>query len=375
MNPIERIAALGQRIWYDNISRDLLADGSLKALIRTGVRGVTTNPAIFEKAIREGTHYDDDIRHLPARESDPEAWIRDLMVKDVQLAADALRSVYDRSLGEDGYVSIDVDPRKGGDAEAMIAEAMVLWQRVARPNIMIKIPATPAGVVALRATVRAGLNVNATLLFAPARYEEVANAYRGALEDRLADGQPIDRVVSVASVFVSRVDTVVDGLLRDRIKTAPLAEGKRLTSLLGRTGMANAHRIYRRYRDIFRSRDFARLRARGAHPQWLLWASISSKDPAYPPTWYIDRLIASDTITTVPPATLAALLTHNRVRALLETELPQAPSILDAVRREGIDLPDILDRLASEGLAAFGASYEMLAVRLVEKRAALAQSS
>ncbi len=371
MNTVERIAALGQKIWYDSISRDLLSSGRLKTLVAEGIRGVTTNPTIFEKAVRESSHYDEELRRLGQAGADPATWVRTLMVADVRQAADILRPVYDRSLGEDGYVSIEVDPRMAYDTDATIAEAGLLWREVARPNVMIKIPGTTQGLEAIRQTVRAGINVNATLLFSPARYDEVANAYLAALDDRLRDGQPIDRVASVASVFVSRVDTAVDALLKARIQAAPTAEAKRLQSLLGRAGSANAQRIYQRYKDTFRSKGFARLRARGARPQWPLWASTGAKDPAYGPVWYIDRLLAPDTINTVPPATLDALMVHHP-RALLEVELPQAQNILDNLRREGIDLTGILDQLSTSGVEAFVASFESLQRQLVEKQAALA---
>ncbi|MDA8389821.1 MAG: transaldolase [Gammaproteobacteria bacterium] len=374
MNTVERIAALGQRIWYDNISRDLLGSGRLKALVAAGVRGVTTNPTIFEKAVRDSSQYDDDLRRLREAGTDPGTWVRALMVADVRQAADILRPVYDRSLGEDGYVSIEVDPHKAYDTDATIAEAALLWREVARPNVMIKIPGTPPGLAAVRQTVRAGINVNVTLLFSPSRYDEAANAYLAALDDRLKDGQTIDRVASVASVFVSRVDTEVDALLKARIQTAPTAEAKRLQGLMGRAGSANAQRIYQRYKDIFRSKGFARLRARGARPQWPLWASTSTKDPALSPVWYIDRLIAPDTINTVPPVTFDALTTHGRPRALLEAELPQAQGILDSLRREGIDIGGILDQLAVRGVEAFTASFESLAQQLAAKQAALAQA-
>lgn len=368
MKGIERITALGQRIWYDNISRELIAGGGLRTLVSQGVRGVTTNPSIFEKAIREGQHYDAAIRDLQARNVPPDAMVRELMVADVRLAADALRGVYDRTLGEDGYVSIEVAPDKAQDVEATVSEAKLLWAAVERPNVMIKIPATEAGYSAIREVLGAGINVNVTLIFAPQSYERVAAAYRGALEDRLAQGQPIDRLASVASVFVSRVDVLVDGFLREKLKAAPAAEAKRLKGLLGRAGMANAQRIYQRYKDIFRGKDFARLRARGARPQWPLWASTSSKDPAYPATWYIDRLIAPDTINTVPPQTFEALLHYARPRALLETEMVQAQLVLDGIRREGVDLPEILDTLLEQGLDAFLGSYHTLVGRLAEKK-------
>jgi len=368
MNSIERIVTLGQRIWYDNINRELITSGGLRALVASGVRGVTTNPTIFEKAVREGEYYDADIHKLHARGMAPAAMIRELMISDVRLAAEVLRGVYDRSLGEDGYVSIEVAPDKAQDAQATIAEAKLLWSAVDRPNVMIKIPATEAGYGAIREVLRAGINVNVTLIFAPQTYERVAAAYMGALEDRLADGQSIDKLASVASVFVSRVDTVVDGLLRDKLKVVPAAEAKRLKALLGRAGMANAQRIYQRYKDIFRGKGFARLRARGARLQWLLWASTSSKDPSYPATWYIDRLIAPDTINTVPPETLDAILAHSRPRALLEGEIAQAQLVLEGVRREGIDLPQVLDSLLEQGLGSFLASYNALSARLVDKK-------
>lgn len=368
MNSIERIAGLGQRIWYDNINRELIASGGLRSLVASGVRGVTTNPTIFEKAIREGQHYDDEIRALQAQGAAPAEMVRALMISDVRMAADVLRGVYDRSLGEDGYVSIEVAPDKAQDTAATVAEAKLLWAAVERPNVMIKIPATEAGYGAIRAVLRAGINVNVTLIFAPSSYERVAAAYMAALEDRLADGQSIDRLASVASVFVSRVDAVVDGLLRDKLKLAPASEAKRLQGLFGRAGIANAQRIYQRYRDLFRGKGFARLRARGARPQWLLWASTSSKDPSYSATWYIDRLIAPDTINTVPPQTFTALLKHNRPRALLEAELGQAQSVLEGIRREGIDLPEVLDSLLEQGLDSFLASYRTLSARLADKK-------
>jgi len=372
MKGIERIAALGQRIWYDNIDRELITSGGLRTLVAQGVRGVTTNPSIFEKAIHEGKHYDTEIRDLKARGLSAEVMVRDLMVSDVRLAADVLRPVYDRSLGEDGYVSIEVAPDHAQDAEATVAEAKLLWAAVERPNVMIKIPATEAGFVAVREVLRLGINVNVTLIFAPQSYEKVATAYRGALEDRLALGLPIDKLASVASVFVSRVDVIVDGLLHEKLKVAPAAEAKRLKGLLGRAGIANAQRMYQRYKDIFRGKDFARLRARGARPQWLLWASTSSKDPSYPATWYIDHLIAPDTVNTVPPQTFTALLTHARPRALLEAEMTQSQLVLDGVRREGIDFPQILDSLQEQGLDAFLASYRALAGRLADKKESLA---
>ncbi len=366
MKGIERIMALGQRIWYDNISRDLMADGGLRALVAQGVRGVTTNPTIFEKAIGEGTHYDGDIRALKAQGMAPEAMVRELMMGDVRRAADILRPVFDASLGVDGYVSIEVAPSEAQDVQATVAEAQALWTALARPNIMVKIPATEAGYQAMREVLARGINVNATLIFSLQSYERVAAAYSAALEERLARGLSIDRMASVASVFISRVDTVVDALLQERLNTAPAAEAKRLRGLLGRAGIANAQRIYQRYKDLFRGKDFARLRARGARPQWPLWASTSSKNPAYPETWYIDRLIAPDTINTVPPQTFQAILTH-RPKALLEAEIAQAPAVLDGLRREGIDLPQILDTLLEEGIASFQKSYQALAARLAQK--------
>lgn len=368
MNSIERIAALGQQVWYDNINRELITSGGLRALVTAGVRGVTTNPTIFEKAIREGQHYDAAIRDMQGRGLAPAATIRELMIQDVQLAADALRGVYDRSLGASGYVSIEVAPDKAEDVAATVAEAKLLWAALERPNVMIKIPATEAGCQAMREVLRAGINVNVTLIFAPRTYERVAAAYMAALEDRLGDGLPIDRLASVASVFVSRVDTAVDELLHNKLKVAPAAEAKRLKSLLGRTGMANAQRIYQRYKDLFRGKSFARLRARGARTQWPLWASTSTKDPSHPATWYIDRLIAADTINTVPPATYEAILAHTKPRALLETEMAQAQLVLEGVRREGVDLPEILDSLLIQGLESFLASYMALSARLADKK-------
>ncbi len=371
MKGIERIAALGQRVWYDNISRDLIMEGGLRTLIAQGVRGVTTNPTIFEKAIREGQHYDEDIRALMAQGASPETMVRELMIADVRRAADVLRPIFDASLGEDGYVSIEVAPTRAQDTAATIAEAQVLWEALARPNVMVKIPATEAGIAAVRETLAQGINVNVTLIFSLQVYDRVARAYQAALEDRLARGLPIDRIASVASVFVSRVDGVVDGLLQERLKVAPAAEAKRLRALLGKAGIANAQRIYQRYKDLFRGRDFARLRARGARPQWPLWASTSSKNPDYSATWYIDRLIAPDTINTVPPQTFAALLTH-RPRALLESEITQSQAVLDGIRREGIDLPEILDELLTAGVGAFQASYQALVDRLAHKKDSLA---
>lgn len=350
MTKLHELAALGQSIWLDFIHREILESGRLAALIADGVRGVTSNPAIFEKAIAGGSYYDRDILRLAAEGLAPEAIYEALAIADVRAAADRLRPVYDASAGADGFVSLEVSPAIADDAETTAAEAARLAAAVGRPNLMIKIPATPAGIRAVESAVAAGISVNVTLIFSLAQYEAAAKAYIAGLERRLAAGGELAPIASVASFFVSRVDTALDPLLEKR--------GRR--DLLGRIAVDNAKLAYAHFREIFRGERWGRLAAAGARLQRPLWASTGTKNPAYSDTLYVDGLIGPETVNTLPPATLEAFMDHGTAALTIDRDLDGSRHRLAQLVELGIDLEAVTARLLEEGIAAFARPFESL---------------
>ncbi|MEI2691763.1 MAG: transaldolase [Anaerolineae bacterium] len=352
---------LGQSIWFDFIRRAFIQNGELQDLVDQGVRGVTSNPSIFEKAIAGSVDYDAALRPLVEAGKDVDEIDEALALADIQAAADILRPLFDQSAGRDGFVSLEVSPTLAHDTANTISEARRLHAALGRPNVMIKVPATAAGLPAVTALIGDGISVNVTLIFSAAQHETVAEAYLAGLE-RLADrGGDLSRVASVASFFVSRVDTAVDAEL-DRL-------GER--TLQGKIAIANSKAAYARFQALFGGQRWARLVAQGARVQRPLWASTGTKNPAYPDTLYVDALIGPDTVNTVPPATLDAFLDHGRVAATLEQDLDEALADLDRLAELGIDLDAIAGQLLDDGVAAFAKSFETLLASVAAKRAKL----
>ncbi len=359
-SPLKRVRDLGQSIWLDYIHRSLLTSGGLKRLIaEDGLSGVTSNPAIFEKAIDESTDYDGAMRALLSKDRhiDAGALYEGLAIEDVCMAADLLRDTYDETEGLDGYVSLEVSPRLARDTAATIAEAQRLWKAVGRPNVMIKVPAAPPGIPAVESLIAAGLNINITLMFSLHHYEAVSMAYIRGLE-KCAEPR---RTASVASFFVSRVDTAVDRALDE----SGLPEAQ---SLKGKIAVANAKVVYDRFRRIFDSEAFTALRQRGARLQKVLWASTGTKNPAYSDLLYVENLIGADTINTLPPVTLDAFRDHGRARPGVDSDLEQAYADLRRLKEYRIDLDAIGNRLQEEGIAAFSGSYDKMLASLERKR-------
>lgn len=360
-NPLLDLATQGQSIWYDNISRGLITSGELQQMIDDGVVGITSNPTIFEKAIVGSGDYDDSLRQLVRTLDEAGPVFIKLALDDIRHAADMLRPVYDRTDGYDGYISIEVSPTLAHDLHGTLKEARQLWAALNRPNIMIKVPATPEGIPAITSLIADGINVNVTMIFAPDNYREVANAYLTGLEHRLRSGQPISGVASVASIFVSRIDVAIDKLLEDKLKaTQDLAAQQRLQGLMGKAAIANAKACYKLYQQIFGGDRFEALRRHGAHPQRLLWASSGAKNPAYRDVLYSEQLIGPDTVDTMPPATLVAFRDHGRVAPTLLKDLDQVEPTLQQLREVGVDLDVVLQKLQDDGVAAFASSYETL---------------
>ena len=361
MNPLLELNERGQFVWLDHISRSLLTGGGLQRLIdEDGLGGVTSNPTIFEKAIAGSTDYDAGLhRALDAqRDMSNRALAECLVVEDIQMAADALRPVYDHSDGANGFVSLEVSPGSAHDTDATLAEARHLWQLAARPNVMIKVPATREGVPAVEVLTAEGVNVNITLMFSLEHYEAVAQAYLRGIQRH---PEP-HRVTSVASVFVSRLDTVADRLLETIGSPDALA-------LRGRIAIANARRVYRRFRELFDGEPFAALKRRGARVQRPLWASTGTKNAVYSDVLYIEALIGPDTVTTVPPATLDAFRDHGRVRVTLGTENQEAEAVLAAAAALGVDVHAITEQLQVDGIKAFASSFDQLVATVGKKRA------
>jgi len=369
-NPIAALQRYGQAIWLDFISRKMITSRQLARLVQDdGVAGVTSNPTIFEKAINGSDDYAaqiEDIRResaeLPARQL-----YERLVTRDIQEAADVLRGTYDRTRGADGFVSIEVSPGVANDTNATVAEARHLWEVVSRPNVMIKVPGTAPGVDAVRVLTADGINVNITLLFGREMYQSVAGAYIEGLEDRGTryDGNTAtDRIASVASFFVSRIDTAVDKLLDEQLQRATGAERQRLERLYGRTAIANARLAYQSYKRIFSGPRWEALAARGARRQRLLWASTSVKNPRYRDVMYVEELIGADTINTMPVETLAAFRDHGRARASLEADLKEAGTTLAELAAVGISLRDVTDQLVVEGIQKFQEPFDKLLAAL-----------
>jgi len=371
-NPLVEIRRFGQSVWYDNIQRGFITSGDFQKMVaEDGVAGVTSNPTIFEKAIDNSTDYDDDIRKLAARGKDVKDAYEALVVKDVQLAADILRPIYEQTGGADGFTCLEVAPDLAYDTEASIEAAHRLWALLDRPNVMVKIPGTDKGLPAIEQCLSKGININITLLFGVENYEQVAWAYIKALEERLGLGLPIDRIASVASFFVSRIDTLVDRLLEENLRSAAsAAERKRPQALRGRAGIANAKIAYEMFREIFGGKRFQALAAKGARVQRCLWASTGTKNPDYRDVMYVEDLIGPDTVNTMPQATLDAFRDHGEVTHSLDKGLHEAHSVMRNLGDVGIDYKSVSAQLQAEGVQLFTDSYRKLLHSLAAKREA-----
>ena len=370
-NRLKQLQSLGQSAWLDNLSRELMNSGQLKKWIDDGVTGITSNPTIFQKAIAGSNDYDDSLRALLARgvREDRELFFH-LAIEDISRAADFLRPVYDSTGGIDGYVSLEVSPDLAYDTEKTIAEAGRLFSAIGRKNIFIKVPATLPGIPAIESLTAAGVNVNVTLLFSVKRYEEVAYAYIRGLEKRTSRGLPLGDIASVASFFVSRVDTLVDKLLESRLASSRSeAEKNRLKNLQGRAAAANAAVAYGKYRQIFGEPRFRTLK--GARIQRILWGSTGTKNPAYSDVKYVDELIGPDSINTMPEATLKAFLDHGNPRLTIESQMADAEGLFRDLAAFQIDIEKVAEQLESEGVKLFSDSFESLLKDIHQKKISL----
>ena len=358
MTKLHELAELGQAIWLDYISRSLITSGELQKLVDQGLRGVTSNPSIFEKAIAGSADYDEDLNRLVSDGRSVAEIYEDLAMADIRSAADILRPVYEKSGGADGFVSLEVNPSLAHDTEATIEEARRLFASLERPNVMIKVPATPAGLSAIATLIGEGVNVNVTLIFSLEQYEAVATSYIAGLEKLALAGGEVGRVASVASFFISRVDTAVDTALEEIGNI----------EIQGKIAIDNAKIAYGRFREIFNSERWQKLATENARVQRPLWASTSSKNPAYPDTLYVDNLIGPDTVNTLPPATLDDFLDHGTVATTLETDVDGAHMRMAELAELGIDLDGITNKVLDEGVAAFAKSFEGLIASIAEKR-------
>ncbi len=369
-NQLQQLLADGQSVWLDNIRRSMFASGDLKRMIDQGLRGMTSNPSIFEKAIGAGTDYDDQLKTLIGSEKSADALFWDLAISDIRQACDAFADVYRTSNGGDGYVSLEVSPLLAHDTQGTIAMAKDLWARVDRPNVMIKIPGTKEGLPAIEECTYSGININVTLIFSVDMYERAARAYVKGLERRLAEQKPIDRIHSVNSVFVSRIDTAIDALLQERIN-----KGEKLAGLLGKIGVANLKMVYAKFKEIFGA-DFAAIRAAGGTVQRPLWASTSTKNPAYSDLLYVETVVGRDTVNTMPPATLDALLDHGKIVAdTVEYDLRSAQDDLRALQDAQISLFDVTAQLQTEGVTLFCDAFAALLGAIVYKQKQLAMGA
>lgn len=367
-NPLNRLHDLGQSIWLDYLRRDMLVDGTQATLIRDDdLTGQTSNPTIFQKAIAESDLYDEDIRSAGAGVS-PERILDAIMIEDIRSAADLFRPVYDHTSGEDGFVSVEVSPDLAWDTRASIEEARRLWKAIERPNLMVKIPGTAEGLPAIRDCLAEGININITLLFSVDRYHEVMDMWFAAMEQRVERGDPVDRVASVASFFVSRVDTKVDQRIDERLARIADEERGPLEELAGTIGIDNARIAFEAYQQRFGDERFAALSAAGARPQRPLWASTSTKDPDLPDIYYVEALLAPGTVNTLPPETLDAYRDHGDPAVRIHDDLDGAHRRMARLGELGIDFVTVLEELEKEGVEKFSKSYHDLLDTIEEKQ-------
>lgn len=351
MNPLNEIRQLDQSIWLDLLDREIMNSGKLQNLIdNDDLRGLTSNPSIFQKAISGSEDYDADILKLAKETDNNPAIFLDLAIADIQRAADLFKPVYDKTGGKDGFVSLEVSPFLARDTDGTIEQARDLWKKVDRKNVMIKIPGTKEGLTAIRECLREGININVTLLFGLPRYKEITEAYMGGLEDRLKDGNSIENISSVASFFLSRIDVMVD----------PLLEEKGAQNLKSKVAIASAKKAYQIYLEMIASDRFKKLEEQGAQRQRVLWASTSTKDPALSDVLYVESLIGKDTINTLPLETIDAFRDHGNAAETLTTNLDEADRILAEVKEKGIDMDEITQKLENEGIEKFNEAYEKL---------------
>jgi transaldolase/glucose-6-phosphate isomerase len=361
-NPLKALLAYGQSPWMDYIRRDLLTGGGLKQYIdNDGLRGMTSNPAIFEKAITGSNLYTDILTSLAAKTLDAKGLFEKIAIRDVQDACDIFKSVYADSKRRDGYVSLEVSPYLANDTKGTIDEARRLWKAVDRPNVMIKVPATPEGLPAIRQLLEDGLNINITLLFAQSAYEQVAEAFLAALEARASKGQDISHIASVASFFVSRIDSLVDSKVDEKLKApADASQTALLEGIRGKVAIANARLTYKKYQELFGGPRWKALSAKGGQTQRLLWASTSTKNPKYRDVIYVEELIGTDTVDTIPPATFDAFRDHGKLRPSLTESVDGAAKTMADLAKAGISMKEVTDKLLVDGVKLFADAFKTL---------------
>ena len=370
-NPLKELLNYGQSMWLDYIRRDLFTTGKLKQLISDdGLRGMTSNPAIFEKAIADSSLYDDMLKSLASRaDLDTTSRFEQLAIRDIQDAADTLRPVYDESKFRDGYVSLEVSPYLARKTQETIDEARRLWKTVKRDNVMIKVPGTAEGIPAIRQLIGEGININVTLLFAQEVYEKVAEQYLSGLEDLAARGGKLNKMAGVASFFISRIDTLIDSLLTERLKNADASQEALLKSLLGKVAIANGKLTYQAYQRIFSGPRWQALAAKGAQTQRVLWASTSTKNPHYRDVIYVEELIGPDTVNTMPPATIDAFRDHGRLRNALTEDVAGAAKVMQDLARAGISMKEVTDKLTDDGVKLFADAFDKLLAAVAKSTA------
>jgi len=362
-NHLKDLQKFGQSVWLDYIRRDLFSTGELKRLIQEdGLRGMTSNPSIFEKAINESEYYKETLRSLESRtDLDAGGRYEVLAIKDIQDAADALRSVYDQTKRRDGYVSLEVSPYLARDTQATLNEARRLWKAVNRENLMVKVPGNAEGIPAFQQLISEGININVTLLFAQEVYERVAEAYIAGVAQLAARGGDVSKIASVASFFISRIDSSVDKIVETRLKTPKDEQEKKdLQSIQGKVAIANGKQTYQKYLKIFGADRWKKLAAKGAQTQRVLWASTSTKNPNYSDVMYIDDLIGPDTVNTIPPATFDAFRDHGKPRATLTENLGDADSVMQTTAKLGISMKEVTDKLTDDGVKLFADAFDKL---------------
>jgi len=368
-NPLKQLEHFGQAVWLDYIRRHLLTSAEFRRILdQDGLKGMTSNPTIFEKAIAGSTDYDDQLKELAPTNKSIDEIYEALSMQDIRMAADAFRPLYDKTGGTHGYISYEVSPTLANDTDGTIAAARRYWDTLARPNVMIKVPSTPAGLPAIEQLISEGRNVNVTLMFSIKHYDDVAEAFIRGLERRLKAGHSIDKVWSVASVFVSRVETLVDRKLEDKLKTGP---NEAVAALMGKSAVANSRLINQRYKEIFKGARFKDVLLKGGRPQWPLWASTGTKNHAYSDVKYVEELIGPDTVNTMPPATMDAFRDHGKPRASLEEGVSEASDMVKRLAAAGIDLTEVGEELQKEGVESFAQSFKDLSAVIKGRRAAI----